>query len=208
MSSSTVFGSRPSIHRFGEEEPALKYLKAFSLYPPQWVFMAGDAVIKKTISFNQCVTITSQVTGEAEILLRPLITDRQVDQLLRDPRRLRGPARPSVRWSDTFLEGSLPFTSSPATYWNLLYREERERGYEAVEDLLSARVFYGGSRNGTVSLCCGRINQPVHALQYPAGPCSALQWLDWASEAFCHRDEIYAGYHWFCESWGRDSCVT
>lgn len=192
----------------GEEEPALKYLKAFSLYPPQWVFMAGDAVIKKTISFNQCVTITYEVTGEAEILVRPLITDRPVDQLLRDPRPDCEAGPYDVRWSDTFLEGSLPFTSSPATYWNLLYREERERGYEAVEDLLSPGYFTGRIRNGTVSLCCGRINQPVHALQYPAGPCSALQWLDWASEAFCHRDEIYAGYHWFCESWGRDSCVS
>jgi len=32
--------------------------------------------------------------------------------------------------------------------------------------------------------------------------------LDRAAAAFCQGDEIYAGYPWFCESWGRDSAVS
>jgi len=39
-------------------------------------------------------------------------------------------------------------------------------------------------------------------------PESPLEWLEWASDAFCHGDEIFAGYHWFCESWGRDSAIS
>ena len=51
---------------------------------------------------------------------------------------------------------------------------------------------------------------PVHgkcaffAKHHPyTSPETTLDWLEWASNAFCHGDEIFAGYHWFCESWGR-----
>jgi glycogen debranching enzyme len=191
-----------------QEDPALLHLDAFSLYPPQWIITVGDVLIKKTISFNHCVSITYEVKGDADILIRPLITDRPVNTIQRDPKPEFDHGPTSVRWSDTLLESSLPFTRDPSTYWNLLYERERERGYEPIEDLFSPGYFSGKVHNNQVSFCCARSNQQVIPIKYPTGPCSPLQWLEWAGDSFCHNDEIYAGYPWFCESWGRDSAIS
>ncbi len=190
------------------EDPALRHIDAFSLYPPQWIITVGNVLIKKTILFNHCVSITYEIRGDADILIRPLITDRPVDTVLRDPKPEFAPGPTSLAWSDTRLESSLPFTEDPATYWNLLYERERDRGYEPVEDLFSPGYFSGRVQNSQISFCCARSNHAVTPVPFIKGPCSPLQWLEWAGDSFCHHDEIYAGYHWFCESWGRDSAIS
>jgi glycogen debranching enzyme len=94
-------------------------------------------------------------------------------------------------------------------YRNLLYERERERGYDHVEDLFSPGCFRGRICNGSFTLhCSGPENQPLQYVQPGITPSSPASWLDWASAAFCHGDEIHAGYHWFRESWGRDSAIS
>ncbi len=63
--------------------------------------MVGDVLVKKTLTFNQGVTITYAVTGEASLAIRPLITDRPVDQVVRDPHPGFEADTGGVRWSET-----------------------------------------------------------------------------------------------------------
>ena len=132
-------------------DSGLSHLFAFSLYPPCWVYYLDDTVVRKTITFSQGITITYDITGEAEIRIRPLVTDRPVDQLVRNPHPDCESGHGGVRWSETVLEGDIPFTQDPATYWNVWYERERERGYEAVEDLFSPGYFSGTVTNGSIS---------------------------------------------------------
>jgi glycogen debranching enzyme len=88
------------------------------------------------------------------------------------------------------------------------YQREYERGYEAVEDLHSPGVFQGRVQDATVIFRCTGDTPAVQNTSRIPSPQTSLDWLEWASSAFCHGDEIVAGYHWFCESWGRDSAIS
>jgi glycogen debranching enzyme len=170
--------------------------------------MVVDVLIRKTISFNQGVTITYAVTGEASLTIRPLITDRSVDQVLRNAGPDVETDAGGIHWSEVKLEGDLPFTRDPVTYWNVWYEREQERGYDPVEDLFSPGYFSGTVRDGSVSLRGFLSNQVPGKTVAPPNPSSPREWLDYAAETFCHHDEIMAGYHWFRESWGRDSAIS
>jgi glycogen debranching enzyme len=205
-----VNGERISAQQYqgaaGDE--GLSHLFSFSLYPPCWTCMIGDALVRKTISFGQGVTITYAVTGVASLTIRPLIADRPVDQVVRDPHPDYEADMAGVRWNEIVLEGDLPFTQDPATYWNVWYEQEHERGYDPVEDLFSPGYFNGTVRDGSVSLRCFLSNHGAGKVTTTSSPASPREWLDYAAETFCHNNEIFAGYHWFPESWGRDSAIS
>lgn len=184
------------------------HLFAFSLYPPCWTCMIGEVLVRKTIAFGRGVTITYTVTGEADITVRPLITDRPVDEVLRDPHPDYGADTWGIRWSGVGLEGDLPFTQEPVTYWNVWYEQEHQRGYDPMEDLFSPGYFSGTVRDGSVSLRCFLNNQGMGKIPAPPSPVTPGEWLDHAADTFCHNDEIIAGYHWFRESWGRDTAIS
>ena len=181
---------------------------SFSLYPPSWVFWIDDVIVKKTITFNGGPTITYDITGEADIFIRPLIANRSVNQVIRNPHVEFEHDGNCVRWCGSVLDGDFPFTPAPETYWNVWYERERERGYEPVEDLISPGFFSRHVSNGQVSLRCFREDQAIVLEKETPALHSFQEWLDRAADTFCHGDEIYAGYHWFTESWGRDSAIS
>ena len=206
----TINGIRISAQQYqgGSEDPALLHLAAFSVYPPCWTFMVGDVVVRKTVTFNQGIEVMYSVTGDAEIRIRPLITDRPVDQLIREPHPDCTSGTNSIEWSETVLEGDLPFAEDPVTYWNIWYEREQERGYEAVEDLFSPGYFSGTVKDGSVVLRCFRNNRVLPGSRPVASPCTLRGWLEYAPDLFCSHDEILAGFPWFRESWGRDSAIS
>jgi glycogen debranching enzyme len=185
-----------------------RYLHAFSAYPPSWIYMIDDIIIKKTITFGGNLSVIYDITGDADLWIRPLITDRSVHEVLRDPHPVTVMERDGLRWGDLYLEGDLPYEPHPDTYWNVWYQREYERGYEAVEDLHSPGVFQGHVQDSTVIFRCIGDTPAVQITPRTQTPQTSLDWLEWASSAFCHGDEIVAGYHWFCESWGRDSAIS
>jgi glycogen debranching enzyme len=185
-----------------------RYLHAFSTYPPSWIYMIDDIIIKKTITFDGNLSVIYDITGDADLWIRPLITDRSVHEVLRDPHPVTVTERDGLRWGDLYLEGDLPYEPHPDTYWNVWYQREYERGYEAVEDLHSPGVFQGHVQDSTVIFRCIGDTPAVQITPRTQTPQTSLDWLEWASSAFCHGDEIVAGYHWFCESWGRDSAIS
>jgi glycogen debranching enzyme len=189
-------------------DEGLEHLFAFSLYPPSWTFMAGAVPIRKIITFSSGVTITYTITGEATLTIRPLITERPVGRVVRAYRPVYEADTWGVRWGGAVLEGDLPFTQDPVSYWNILYEREEERGYDAVEDLFSPGYFSGTVRDGSVSLRCFLGGQAPRKTVLPSYPESLPGMLDYAAEAFCRGDEILAGYPWFRESWGRDTAIS
>jgi len=186
----------------------LRYLHSFTAYPPSWIYMIDDIIIKKTITFDGNLSVIYDITGDADLWIRPLITDRSVHEVLRDPHPVYQHERDGVRWGGLYLEGDLPYEPHPETYWNVWYQREYERGYEAVEDLHSPGVFHGRVKDTTVTFrCTGDTHSKKNTARIQS-PQTSLDRLEWASSAFCHGDEIVAGYHWFCESWGRDSAIS
>lgn len=189
-------------------DSSLQHCFSFSLYPPRWVFMVDDIILTKTLHFTNGIQITYDLTGDADLWIRPLIANRSVHEVIRNPCVEHESFRTGVRWCDTLLEGDMPFTPEPVTYWNVWYARERERGYDPMEDLFSPGFFSRHVCNGSITLRCFRNNQPFLPVQTTQTPRSYREWLDRAADAFCHRDEIYAGYPWFTESWGRDSAIS
>jgi len=205
-----VNGIRFSTQQYerASDDAGLRYLHAFSLYPPSWIYMIDDIIIKKTLTFDGNLLVVYDVAGDADLWIRPLITDRSVHEVLRVPNTDYTNERDGFRWGDLFFGGDLPYVSRPDTYRSVWYQREHERGYESVEDLHSPGVFQGRVRDSTVTFRCTR---NAHCSQNTArkqSPQTSLDWLEWAADAFCHGDEIFAGYHWFCESWGRDSAIS
>jgi glycogen debranching enzyme len=188
--------------------PGLRYLHAFSAYPPSWVYMIDDIIIKKTIKFDGDLSVIYDITGDAVLWIRPLITDRSVHEVLNDPHPVYQHERDGVQWGDLYLKGNLLYEPHPDTYWNVWYQREHERGYDAVEDFHSPGVFQGRVQDSTVIFRCTGKTSAAQTISRIQSPQTSLDWLEWASDAFCHGDKIVAGYHWFCESWGRDSAIS
>jgi glycogen debranching enzyme len=189
-------------------DAGLRYLYAFSAYPPSWVYMIDDIIMKKTIMFDGNLQVVYDIAGDADLWIRPLITDRSVHEVLKDPHPVCVHERNGFRWGDLLFTGELSYEPHPSTYWNVWYQQEHERGYEAVENLHSPGFFQGRVRDSTVAFRCTGPPQFLQNTAPAPSPHTSLDWLEWASDAFCHGDEIFAGYHWFCESWGRDSAIS
>jgi len=97
-----------SQHYLGAPNSAgLRYLHAFSAYPPSWIYMIGDIIIKKTITFDGNLTVVYDITGDTDLWIRPLITDRSVHEVLRDPHPDCMQERNGVRWGNLLFEGDL-----------------------------------------------------------------------------------------------------
>lgn len=186
----------------------LRYLAAFSAYPPSWVYWIDDIIVKKTITFDGSLSIIYDITGDADLWVRPLITNRPVHEILSDPAPDCTHEHGGFRWGGLFFSGDLPYEADPVTYRNVWYQRESERGYEPVEDLYSPGVFQGHVKDAVVLFrCAGEARNPPDSPR-SRSPHTIPDWLDRASDAFCQRDEIVAGYPWFCESWGRDSAIS
>jgi len=186
----------------------LRYLAGFCAYPPSWLYWIDDIVVKKTIMFDGSLSVTYDISGDAELWVRPLITDRPVHTVTRNPVPDCTHEPGGFRWAGLLFSGDLPYLADPVTYRDVWYQREYERGYEPVEDLYSPGVFQGRVRDDTVLFrCTGDARDPTGRPR-PRSPQAVPGWLDRAADAFCQGDEIVAGYPWFCESWGRDSAIS
>ena len=95
----------------------------------------------------------------------------------------------------------------PDTYRDIWYQREHERGYEAVEDLYSPGIFEGRVSDSTVmfraqGMLIVRKTPIAHSRRRP----SLNGWNGHRMRSATGMK--LAGYHWFCESWGRDSAIN
>ena len=126
---------------------------------PTFVFNAGGAVVEKTVWMARernttYVRYTMRKTpGPAILRLRPLVTHRDYHHLTQGSRDWRFAVRRDTRGAyeiqaypeaaplRLWTRPSAEFHEGPDWYWRFLYRRERERGLDCMEDLYTPGVF-------------------------------------------------------------------
>lgn len=216
-------------------------LASFTTEPiPTWVYELEDGVRVVHELFvprgSAAVVLRWRLEGtaaSARLTLRPLLAARGVHGLRRESAALALTSRSdghAVVWQP---DAALPAVSAysnglwqaqPDWFRNFLYEEERARGYDHVEDLLSPGFFAHDLAHGEACLILAAGTASA-ALPADAPPDelahglrerelarrSALAPLDRAAEAYLvQRGEgksIVAGYPWFTD-WGRDTFLS
>ncbi len=188
-------------------DEGLRCLNGFELYPPRFYYFIKGAQVKKSIVFDGRLSIRYDVAGEAELRLRPLITDRGYHETRRNVRMEAVSSANGFRAGRLSMWSSLPFVEDPQVYYDVSYERDEERGYEHIEDLFSPGYFTGIVEDGSAIVEAsvdGAGAAPVEA----AAPVDEIGALELAADSFLVGDTIYAGYHWFAEPWGRDTFVS
>ncbi len=183
----------------------IRYTTGATIYPVRQEFALPEARVVRTLLLDCCLVVRYEVFGTAVLRIRPVMTNRKVTTLSRDP-----VADIREDGGDLILNGctvssDLTFSEDEQWYLNAYYPCEQSRGYDAWEDLISPGMFSGTVTDGTMEI---RFTPGGHG---SSSVCSrpATDILDYASR-LCLADEgqIRAGYHWFTESWGRDTFIS
>ena len=209
---------------FGDAIPDISHIHGASLYPVRLRYEFNDCSVTKTISFDGSLIIRYDIIGTAHLRIRPLITYRDIrtlgytsfdimygDEVGKD--EVGKDAAFSVHGCE--FSSDLVFTGDEIVYYHAYYPREQERGYEAYEDLMSPGFFHGTITNGTVTIFC---HHPTLQKKSPTiskvptivsfADSFSEDLLSRAAQLCCQTSHIYAGYHWFLESWGRDTFIS
>jgi glycogen debranching enzyme len=184
----------------------LSYSTGATLYPVRQEFMLPDVQIVKTISFDDGLVIRYEVTGTASLMIRPLMTNRPVRELTRDPIISSSEIGESLILNDCAVSSTLSFTEDLQWYLNAYYPKEQETGYDAWEDHISPGFFSGTVHNQVVEIRLRPLSLPER--RTPEECQEQEDIISHASRLCLHNGEIFAGYHWFTESWGRDTFIS
>ena len=209
---------------FGDATPNTSHIQGASLYPVQVRYEFPECSITKTITLDDGLHIRYEVLGTARLSIRPLITYRDVRTLGHSPLHITyGNEQSEMQKNTAFFvkdcefSSDLSFTHHETVYYHAYYPKEEERGYEADEDLISPGMFHGTITDGTVTISCHHpaLKRDTHMMsdmpttQLPThGDVSTEDILSRAALLCCQTSQIYAGYHWFLESWGRDTFIS
>lgn len=212
-------------------------LVTFSQTPePTWTFQARGREIRRMVTLARDGTgvrvCWELISGEpAALLVRPLLTRRSHHAVARD--RDFAPqiaiSTHEVTWRPrpgdpaTALRFGGEVTGEPPYFYrDVLYSIERERGYEAVEDLHAPCVIRFELAVGSPAelSACAEDEPVVVASERPAPPQrrkvaindQAREALFAAASSFLIQGPdgvpgIVAGYPWF-EEWGRDTMIA
>jgi hypothetical protein len=193
----------PAAYVGGNDDRGLAALAAVSLSPePVFVYHAGGAVLRKTLSFDGTLSVRYDLLGEGTLRVAPLVACRGVHEVRTTcDGLLVAPLSDGVQVGTLAVRSDLSFTPAPAVYRDVLYEVERERGYAHQENLFCPGVFEGEGEDRTFWL-------EADAGGGWSPPEKSGDSLSRAAETFLVGDAILAGYHWFAEEWGRDTFVS
>ncbi len=235
------------------------HIKQFHLNPlPTFTYGFPGFLVKKTIFMpyraNAVVVnykVWNPLEQPAKMLTRPLVNSRDIHRLTRagsisfkqraDGRKVEVAA--GYQDAPTLLIGSDLMSYVPSElpggarwYKDVVYREERERGYDFMEDHYSPGHFEielkgaksefnllaaggSGAKGDFELLYSEKPEKFEHERQITVERLEGLvrdsavadtSWgkcLVWAADSFIANGEIIAGYHWF-GCWGRDSLIS
>ncbi len=191
------------------QKGGLRHLFGFSLFPPRFYYAVGDAFLCKTIEFDGRVRLTYTIWGDGELQVIPLVADREI-HALQDTLPIEGhPSMDGVEMSFLKLKGDgCLFIPRPDWYRNVWYEEDQTRGYPCQEDLYTPGYFGAQGRNWKVAIEATVPGVESIPLSHHAVPQNPFSCLRAAAADFLVGEAIIAGYHWFPESWGRDTFVS
>jgi glycogen debranching enzyme len=204
-----VNGRQISVARYAGalQDEGLRCLYGFKLYPPRFEYFVEGASVRKTIEFDGRLTVRYDVVGEAELRLRPLITDRGYHETRRNVGMEAICSSNGFKAGKLSMWSSLPFVEDPRAYYDVWYERDEERGYDHAEDLYSPGYFRGIVIDGSVAVSASVEGVSVIPPD-TAAPIDETGALELAADGFLAGNAIYAGYHWFAEPWGRDTFVS
>jgi predicted glycogen debranching enzyme len=216
------------------------HLARFALSPfPVWTYQANDWELERSLCLarDRSVTIVRYVNrGSTEIGLRvrPLLRFRASGELQRETAELDASVevRGEVSWvrpvpflPRLYLRGvGLSAEADPLWYRDFFYSLDRERGYDAGEDLWSPLVWTGTLAPGAEAYLLFSLEEvaadPGHLLEaerrrrdvFARTGDPVLDEMARRAEVFLvegnYRDgTILAGFPWFAD-WGRDSMIA
>jgi len=216
------------------------HLARFALSPfPVWTYQANDWELERSLCLarDRSVTIVRYVNrGSTEIGLRvrPLLRFRASGELQRETAELDSSVevRGEVSWvrpvpflPRLYLRGvGLSAEADPLWYRDFFYSLDRERGYDAGEDLWSPLVWTGTLAPGAEAYLLFSLEEvaadPGHLLEaerrrrdvFARTGDPVLDEMARRAEVFLvegnYRDgTILAGFPWFAD-WGRDSMIA
>ncbi|MDD1678566.1 MAG: amylo-alpha-1,6-glucosidase [Methanomicrobiales archaeon] len=191
------------------QDKGLRHRYGFSLYPPRFFYAVGGAVLCKTIEFDGQCHLRYTLWGEGELRIVPLVTDRSIHDTRGTPDIAGRPTVTGVQMDHLTLSGDgCTFTPGPNWYRNVWYEEDFARGFACQEALYTPGCFETRGRNWSASLHAAVPGgEPPHPSDHrvPRDPLSCLRT---AARDFLVGETLIAGYHWFPESWGRDTFVS
>jgi predicted glycogen debranching enzyme len=204
---------------------------------PRWTFDCGGVLVDQEVLVPQGAAAVAvswrlrEPAPAAELTVRPFLSGRDYHALHRQNAAFRfepegrGPWRvfrpyPDVPAVVTFANGA--YAHEPLWYRDFLYRRERERGLDAIEDLASPGTWRWDFQRGEAILILAAEGQEL-----PAGsPAACLGIfrgaeqrrrralggeLRRAADSYLVRRDggktIVAGYPWFTD-WGRDTFIA
>jgi glycogen debranching enzyme len=220
------------------EPDGCERLEAFTADPwPRWSYNLGGVRLEQEVLVPHGLAAVAvswrlrEPAPAAELVVRPFLSGRDYHALQRENPAFRfepegrGPWRtfrpyPDVPAVVAFSNGS--YSHEPFWYRNFLYRRERERGLDAVEDLASPGTWRWDMQRGEAICILAAEGQEL-----PAGsPAACLGIfrggerrrrralggpLLRAADAYLVRRDggrtIVAGYPWFTD-WGRDTFIA
>ncbi len=216
----------PMVHPHG-----WKWLRSFAwdCRTAIWTYQIEDIIVRKHIlpNRNHCENAVrlmydlNLVDGGAvtwcELRVRPILAMRDAHAL--GPGSTDEPLVHHNRTTTTIaigrhaisFEPSDLFHDSPQSWKRFAYVEDRDRGLEWIENLISPGFFstseHERERAG-ICIDCKIPNEPQISEHVLAAESSADQFLAWGCEARKPaRVSILAGYPWFAE-WGRDAMIS
>jgi len=200
----------PAAYAGGADDRGLSHLYGFGLDPdPVFNYAADGVLLRKRLTFDGSLTVGYDLAGPGEVRAVPLIADRGIHETRTAYDLAATPVAGGVLVGPLTLRSrDMAFTPAPCLYRDLLYEEDRERGYAHREHLYSPGYFtaVGEDRTFTLTVEADGVHRCAAApVRQDAG---RYGWLERAADSFLCDDEILAGYHWFAESWGRDTFVS
>ncbi|PKL60439.1 MAG: amylo-alpha-1,6-glucosidase [Methanomicrobiales archaeon HGW-Methanomicrobiales-4] len=184
----------------------LSWTTGAMIYPVIQEFAIPGARVIRSFFFDGGFTIRYEVFGTVSLIVRPLMTRRPVHELSRDPVVEVSEDRGHLILNGCKITGGLEFSPDMQWYLNAHYPREQEQGYDAWEDLVSPGYFSGTISDGVVEICFKPIDSYSTITEKIGSEYNDI--LTHASRLCVSNGQIRVAYHWFTESWGRDTFIS
>ncbi|HOJ95534.1 MAG TPA: amylo-alpha-1,6-glucosidase [Methanospirillum sp.] len=191
------WGDRP-IHE------SVAHILSARLYPVTEEFFLGSALVTRTRELDQGLRIRWEITGTADLEIRPLMIDRSIHDLGSEHQIQVEPVQGGYDWNGYQFRCTLPFTSEEHHYFHARYPLDAARGYEDQEDLFSPGIFAGTITNDIIELGV----YPGGTYHLRTSPAPPRDLINRASHLCIQNGKIITGYHGLMQARGRDTFIS
>lgn len=124
-------------------DDGLSYIAGAVLYPVEQEFHLPGGRVIRSIFLDRGLHIRYEITGIVSLTIRPLMTNRMVHDLSRDPVIEISDVGDALILNGCAVSSTIPFTHDMQWYLNAYYPCEQKAGNDAWEDHISPGYFSG-----------------------------------------------------------------